>query len=128
MPQRLVRDVSEFFETHSDQLPHNRLWQRSVQGEVEGTLGHRVTVKLICKLPEDRTTERQVAQMILERGEARDCLASYAEGGNPVRDHLLGVRDDLKNGAAQCLKRAALRLIDSPQILVNLLGGHCSVV
>src|SRR5205823_6491813 len=48
----------------------------------------------------------------------------HAEGGNTVRDHLLSVRNDLKDGAAQCLKRAALRLIETPQVLVNVLGGH----
>ena len=66
--------------------------------------------------------------MILERGEARDDLAVYTEGGNTVRDHLLSPRDDLKDRPAQRVKDAALGLIDSAQVLVNFLRGHdCAV-
>ena len=62
--------------------------------------------------------------MIPERGKAGDRLTAYPERRDAVRDHLIGVWDDLKNGAAQCLKRAALRLVDTPQVLVNFFGGH----
>src|SRR2546425_7363762 len=46
------------------------------------------------------------------------------ERGHTVRDHLLRVRNEFKNGAPQRLKRAALRLLEPPQILVDLLSGH----
>ena len=62
---------------------------------------------------EDRSTERQVAEVILEGGEAGYDLAADAECGNAVRDSLLSVRDDLEDGVAQRLKRVALRLVDS---------------
>jgi hypothetical protein len=62
--------------------------------------------------------------VILERGKPGDRLTRHTEGGNPVGDHLFGVRNDLENGAAQRLKRAALRLLDPTQVLVNLLGGQ----
>src|SRR5438045_9047362 len=64
--------------------------------------------------------------MILEGGEPGDGLAAYAEGRNPVGDHLLRFRDDLENGGTQRLKRAALRLLDAAQVLINLRGGHHS--
>src|SRR5213082_2763060 len=95
-----------------------------VDREVQRTLGHREVLELIGELPQDRAAEWQVAQVIFERGKASDDLAAHAEGGNTVRDHLLSVRNDLKDGAAQCLKRAAPRLIETPQVLVNVLGGH----
>jgi len=99
---------------HCDQFLHEGLRQRTVDREVEGALGHRVALKLIGDLREDGAAEWQVAQVILERGKAGDGLTAHAEGGHAVRDHPLGVWDDLKNGPAQCLKRAALRLIDAP--------------
>jgi hypothetical protein len=121
---RLARARADLPETHRDQFRHDRFRQWTVDREVEGTLGHRVALKLIAQLREDRTAERQVTQVIPKRGKASDRLTAHAEGGNTVRDHLFGVWDDLKNGAAQRLKRAALRLLDTPQVLVNLLGGH----
>jgi len=60
----------------------------------------------------------------LECGEAGDRLTPYAEGGNAVRDHLLRIGDDLENRLAQRLERAAFRLLDTAQVLVDLLGGH----
>ena len=99
-----------------------------VDREVQRTLGHREALELIGELPQDRAAEWQVAQVILERGKASDCLAAHAEGGNTVRDHLFSVRDDLEDGAAKCLKRVALRLIETPQVLVNFLGGHWPAV
>jgi hypothetical protein len=42
-------------------------------GAVQGALGHRVAIKLIGKLPEDRAAERQVAQVSLERRKAGHC-------------------------------------------------------
>ena len=40
-------------------------------------------------------------------------LALHAEGGDAVGNHLLGVGGDLEDRAAQRLKRAALRLLDT---------------
>jgi len=53
--------------------------------------------------------------VILKGRETRDDLPAHTEGRNPVRDHLIGVRNDLENRPAQRLKRAALRLVDTPQ-------------
>jgi hypothetical protein len=89
---------------------------------VQGALGHRVAVELIRKLREDRAAERQVAQVILERGKASDRLTAYPESRNAVGDHLFRVRDDLEDRAPQRLKRAAARLLDTTQILVDLAG------
>jgi hypothetical protein len=50
---------------------------------------------------------------VVLRGEAGGDFAANAECGNAVGDPLLSVRDDLKDRAAQRLKRVALRLIDS---------------
>ncbi len=93
-------------------------------GEVQGTLGHRVALKLIGELRQDRATERQVAEVSLERREARHRAATKSERWNAIRDHLFGLREDLENRPAQRLKRAALGLLDGPQILVDLRSGH----
>jgi hypothetical protein len=74
--------------------------------EVQRALGHRVAVKLIGELSEDRTAEGQVAQVILERGEAGDSLTAYPEGGNAVGDHLFGVGNDLEDREPQRLECA----------------------
>ena len=121
---RLAPGLSNLPKTHRDQPLYERLRQGTVDGKVEGALGHRVALELVGKLREDRAAERQVTQVISERDKAGDRLTSYAEGGNAVGDHLFGVWDDLENGPSQCLKRAALRLIDSLQVLVALLGRH----
>ena len=66
------------------------------------------TCELVGKRRRDGAAEWQVTEVILERG----------------KHHLFGVWNDLKNGAAQCLKRGALRLLDATQVLVNRRGGH----
>src|SRR5207253_9637134 len=68
--------------------------------------------------------ERQVAQVVLEGGEAGDRLPIHPEGGNAIRDHLLGLGDDSKDGAAERLERAPFRLLDTPEVVVNFLGRH----
>jgi len=40
--------------------------------------------------------------MFLKSGEAGDGLPAHAEDRNTVGERLLGFRDDLKEGAAQC--------------------------
>ena len=62
--------------------------------------------------------------MVLERGKAGDGPTVYAKRRNSVGDHLFRFRDGLKDCATQRLKRAALRLLDSTQVLVNVPGGH----
>ena len=62
--------------------------------------------------------------MILEGRLAGNDPALDPEGGNLVRDHLLGVRDDLEDRAPQRLERAALRLLDPSEVLVNVCGGQ----
>ena len=110
--QRLARTLTYLVEAHGDQLFHQALWWRTVDREVESAFGHRVSAQLISKLFENRTAERRVTQVVLERGEACDDLAPNAERGNTVRDHLLSFRDDLKDHPAQRLKGSALRLSD----------------
>jgi len=41
---------------------------------------------------------------------------------------MVSVRDDLKDGAAQRLKRAARRLIETQQVAVHRLSGHWPAV
>jgi len=66
--------------------------------------------------------------VILERGEAGDDLTAHAESGNAVGDHLFGVGNDLENGSAQYRESAALWLLDTLQVPVNLFGRHRSAV
>ena len=97
-----------------------------MDGEVQGTLGHRVALKLIGELRQDRAAERQVAEVSLERREARDRAATKSERWNAIRDHLFGLRKDLcrESSRAAFAKRVALGLLDGPQILVDLRSGH----
>jgi hypothetical protein len=61
-------------ETHCDEFLYEHLRQGVVSREMQGALGHCVALKLFGKLREDRAAERQVAQVILERGKAGDGL------------------------------------------------------
>jgi L-lysine 2,3-aminomutase len=105
--------VTNFVEPHRDQLLDERLWQRAIGRKVQRALRHRVSAKFVSKLSEDRPAERQVAQVVPKRGEARNHLAMHAEGGNAVRDALVSLWDDLENRAAQRLKGSALRLVET---------------
>jgi hypothetical protein len=77
-----MRGLTNFVEAHRNQLLHERLRRRAIDGEVQRALGHRVSLELVSKLVENRAAERQIAQVVLERGEPRDDLAVYPEGGN----------------------------------------------
>src|SRR3954451_2105144 len=99
-----------------------------VDGKVQSALGHGVRAQLVSKLPQHRAAERQVTQVILEGGEARDDLAPDAKGGNAVGDTLLSFRDDLENRVAQRLEGSALRFLDGAQVVVDLRSGHSRTV
>ena len=62
--------------------------------------------------------------MTLERGEAGHRLYRLlVEGGNAIRDHLLGVGNDLeKFGPAKRLEAGALGLTDAAQVFIDLRG------
>lgn len=85
-------------------------------GEAESALRPGVSLKLLCQLPEDRSAERQIAEVIVERHEARDDPAANSERRNAVGDPLLGLRNDVQDRVAQRLEGAALGLIDTPQV------------
>lgn len=124
LAKRLARGLTDLVESRRNELLDEARWERMVYREVESALGHGVSAELIPQAIQDRAAERQVAQVILERSEARDDLALYTEGGNAVRDHLLSLRGDLEDCPAQRLKGAALGLVDSAQVLINLFCGH----
>src|SRR6516164_11544530 len=67
---------------------------------------------------------RQVAQMALKRGEPRDGLSRDLEGRDAVGDSLLGLGQDIQDRLTQPGQRGALRLLQSIQVLIDLLGGH----
>ena len=62
--------------------------------------------------------------MIIERGTPGDGRATEPEGGNPIGDPVLSLREGLEDRATERLKRFALRLLNPTQVLVDLLGGH----
>jgi hypothetical protein len=66
--------------------------------------------------------------MVLKRGEPRDGLAPDLEGRDTVGDPLVGLGQDLQDRLPQLGQRGALRLLQSIQILVDLLSGHRSIV
>jgi hypothetical protein len=67
---------------------------------------------------------RQVAQMVLKRGEPRDGLSPDLEGRDAVGDPLLGRGQDLQDRLTQPGQRRALGLLQSIQVLIDLLGRH----
>src|ERR1700680_197608 len=67
---------------------------------------------------------REVAEMVLERGEARDHLAADPEARNRVRNALFSLRKDLQDGLTKRTQRRLLRLLQCRQIRVNPLLGH----
>src|SRR5450631_3447133 len=67
---------------------------------------------------------REVAEMVLERGEARDHLAADPEARNRVRNALLSLRKEVQDGLAKRTQRRLLRLVQCRQIRVNLLLGQ----
>ena len=101
-----------FLETHSDQLLDKCLRQRLVDREVEGALCHRVPLKLVGKVRQDRTAERQVTQVIPKCGKACDGLTADAERRYTIGDELFRLGHDLEDRAAERLKRSALWLLE----------------
>src|SRR5258707_2866912 len=77
----------------------------SAERKAAGQTLHRVsaqhTLKLIFELGKDGAAVRQVAQIVLERGESSDCLSPDLEGRDAVVDPLLGVGDDIEDRLAQ---------------------------
>jgi len=64
---------------------------------------------------------RQVAQVVLEGGEAGDQLPVEAKGRGPVGEALLGVGDDLPDCLPEVRQRGALGLLEPDQVGVDLL-------
>ena len=71
---------------------------------------------------------RQVAQVVLKRGEPGDCFSPDLEGWESVGDPLLGLGEDIEDRLAQLSQRCALRLLQSIQILVDFLSRHGFIV
>jgi hypothetical protein len=78
--------------------------------------------KFVRELGEDGTAVRQVAQMVLERGEPGNRLSLHFEGRQTVRDTLLGLGEDVEDPLAQQGQCAALRLLQGFQVSVDLLS------
>jgi hypothetical protein len=100
-----------------DELFDEHLRQWTVDAKVQCALGHRVALELARELRQHRAAEGEVAEVILEGGEARDDLALDAKSRDLVRNDLFGVGDDLEDRAPQRLERAALGLLDTRRYL-----------
>ena len=79
----LARAPLDLGQTDRDESVHQRLRKWTIDGEVQRALGHGVPIEFVGKLREHRAAEREVAQVILERGKASDeaarvFLAAYA--------------------------------------------------
>src|ERR1022692_2184400 len=59
---------------HGDQLLNQGRGKRLIDTEAQGPRRGHVSFEFFCHLGKDRTAVRQVAQMVLERGEPCDCL------------------------------------------------------
>ena len=115
-------------EPYRDQSFDERLGQWPIDRKMQRALGPRVARQLVGQLRENRAAERQVAQVASKRSEPGNRLTAYTEGRNTIGDDLLSIRNDLQNRAAKRLERGALGLLDTEQVLVDLLGGHsCGV-
>src|SRR3954451_20398055 len=119
-----MRAVIGFNYAKSDQLLDEELRQRPVDGEMQRALGDRISSEFVRERRKDGSAEWQIAEVILESRKAGDGAAADAKCRHTVGNHLFGVWDDVEDGAPQHLKRAALRLLDAAQILVDFLGGH----
>src|ERR1700730_3782568 len=92
--------------------------------KLQCTLGRHVAGNVIWYLGKYGTTVRQIAEMVLERGESSYDLAPESVRRHPIRDDLLGFGNDAANGLPQLLQRSPFGLIELRQILVNLLLRH----
>jgi hypothetical protein len=70
-----------------------------------------------------RAAMREVAKVVLERGEARDHVAANPEARNRVRKALFSLRKDLQDGLAKRTQGRLLRLVQCRQVRVNVLLG-----
>src|SRR5437588_5079099 len=87
---------------------------------MEGAQGLVVALELRAQAAQDAAAEGQVAQVVLEGGEACDHLPFDAERGDPVGDALLGLGNDLEDRAPQRLQGGAFGLLEVFQVLVDL--------
>ena len=67
---------------------------------------------------------REVAEVILERREAGDCLSFDLEGGHPVGDALFSMRQRRQDVLAELFKHGSLRFLNPCQIAVNVDWCH----
>jgi hypothetical protein len=111
-------------DSHFDQLSYQRSRQRLIHGNPKGTCGHLVPTQLVRQVSEDRTAVREIAQVILEGGKSGNRLALHLEGGTTVSDALLSIRNDFHDVAAELLERRSLGLLNPPEVVVDLSGGH----
>ena len=66
----------------------------------------------------------QVAQVILEGGETGDDLPVDPESRELVRNPFFGLRDDFEDPLTQSLQTRSFRLIETCQVLIDLITGH----
>ena len=74
----LARTLAGVREAICDGSLDERFRQRTVDGEVQRALGH--SRQAHRQAAEDRAAERQIGQVILERGDAADGFTADAEG------------------------------------------------
>src|SRR3954453_23634847 len=109
---------------HADQLFDERLRQRFVDREVKCALCHRVRTELVSQLRQDRAAEREITQVVTKGSESSNRLPAQPEGRHTVGDDLLGLGDDLEDGAAERFERSPLRLLETSQILIDIASSH----
>src|ERR1700736_459307 len=98
-----------------DELLHQMPREWLVDVKAKCSRGGRVTFQFFAELDEHRPAVRQVAEMVLKRGEACDRLAADLERRGAIGDALVSVGQDVQDRFTQLGQGAALRLIQRLQ-------------
>ena len=112
---------SEFLHSRTDELVNQAGREWLIDSEVQRPFRAVIAGKVSIQLVKYGSAVRQVAQVILEDGEADHGFAAHLEGRYPVGDALLGVRNDRQDAAPQVLQRGALGFADGGEVTVDVL-------
>src|SRR5262249_38247254 len=97
-----------------------RLRERLLDLEVQGTWRGGIAGQLGPEFGKDRPAVREVAEMVLERGEPSHRLTPDLESREAVGNALLRVRDYFQDRLAQLTQRGPLGLVEGVQVAIHL--------
>jgi hypothetical protein len=107
-----------------DEMLDEGLWQRCVDWELKRSLGRLVACNFVSKQWKYGAAVGKVAEVVLESGESGDDLPVDSERRDLIRDPFFGLRYYVKDRLPQPLQSAPFRLLESRQVLIDLVTGH----